>query len=274
VASAIVAGNLAAAHSMLGEAMINGAAGDATPVLLEAQKTLNDAANIGQRIVDSFTAQIGKEISVELVGERRTFRVLGVGGNRVFGEQKVGKSGKVSFDLGVADLSTREKLKRAGSEGDPVAVIYRGVMAYQSKAYPRAREAFAKAGPFFSGILLAKMDGIERAIRESRAEQALTQIVKSFGVEVGPFDPAAWAEAIAKHRFTTDQYWSLPTQVEKYRTAFGDTAFTKSAEPVLVALASQRVATSQAQAPASSNEAPRAAAGSNGVPRSPQQLRQ
>ncbi len=217
--------------------------------LSTAERVLREGMAAATRIPDSFAAQRGREISVELRTRKLTLVVSGVAEGKVTGRQKMGTiTLPVVFEL--TDLSPREKLLRLGSDEDPGVPLVKGLIALEFKAYPQARKYFEKVPPVLSQRLLEQVAKREGQMSSGEAEEALSRLMQSTGLPGGTFDANAWLAAIRAKTLTREEGTRLAEAVRKYRLTYSGTEFAQTAADVLTAL--EKLAEASSQTP--SNE--------------------
>lgn len=158
---------------------------------------LESAVNIDQRIIDGFKAEIGREISVQLTNGVKKLTIVSVKDGRVSGQQAVKTSGAlitVSLTFDARELSLREKIARMGSEeSQPDVALIKGLMAWQAKAYPKARKFFAFTHPLLADRLVAYVATAEKARSDEAKRAAASQVIEKVGEEPNALKPNAVA---------------------------------------------------------------------------------
>ncbi|MEI6217842.1 MAG: hypothetical protein WCP86_02995, partial [bacterium] len=124
------------------------------------RELLEAAAALDSRIMDSFIAQKGLQIGVSLKSGQINFVVSEVSEGKVTGVQKRGVGSSVAsipLSFGIKDLAPREKVQRLGAGDSPEIALFKGLMAFSSKAYPLAKTYFAKTNRLLSDRLIARI---------------------------------------------------------------------------------------------------------------------
>jgi len=202
----------------------------------------DSAIAIDSRILDSFAAQMGKEITVNLSNSQVpvTLTVTNIVAGKLFAARRISPDSPamkpVEFD--VSSLSSGEKLKRMGSDDLPEVALLKGLMAYSSKAYGPARKYFGATKSILTDKLVELVDSAEKGSVDEDAEKVLGMMLKSLGYSVGPFDEVAWLKAVTEKGVSAAQQKKAAEMVNKYRKDFGNTGFIKKVGPILDALSS------------------------------------
>ncbi|OVE75390.1 hypothetical protein BVX97_04790 [bacterium E08(2017)] len=224
---------------------------------------LEKAAAMDERILDTFRDSVGKVITIDLAMGRKQVLIDGVKDGKVLAKQRLG-SGKalMVIEIGLDELSVKERLSRMGSDTDPEVALVKGLMALKSGSGTYARAYFEKTHPLISGLLVEKVDGNQQKKTSDEASKALEQGLKSLGVEVtGEFDEWGWGAAIEEAKLSSENVKKAGQFVRSFKAKYGNTDIGKRAEPVLAALAAKKAAAgtpSDRNDPTASN--PRAAA--------------
>ena len=158
---AILSDDLSAAIELVGEMLQDEAFADQISVLDETHDVLTKASEIDARIMDSFREQRGDAIDVQLMTGTRSLTIGAVVGDRVSCRQmlSVGRGAMSTIQIGVSDLSPRERLQRMGSDELPEVALAKGIMAFQSRAYTHAEKYFGMTHPLLAEHLLARLHG-------------------------------------------------------------------------------------------------------------------
>ena len=159
-ARALVAEGLAAGRQIV-DAAIQGAAGaDAQGRLQKVQGLLEAAADMDGRVLGSFDAQRGQEVTVQLAAGPRKVTIADVANGKVHAYVATGvRDATAEIWFGVADLATSERLARMGPDRDPDVALVKGLMALAANAPARARSYFQHTDPLLAGRLLREVDG-------------------------------------------------------------------------------------------------------------------
>ncbi|MDD4870472.1 MAG: hypothetical protein PHR77_07915, partial [Kiritimatiellae bacterium] len=204
----------------------------------EFTSLLESAIAIDNKILDSFSGQVGQEITVSLNNGPMTLTVSGVSGGRVNGVQQLAARGAASrqVDFDVSSLTPGEKLKRMGQDSLPEVALVKGLMALSSKAYGHAKRYFGAVNTVLGEKLIAVTDESEKKLADEDAERALALLLRSLGYNVGPFDKDAWLKIVTEKAIPLPQQRKVADMIEKYRRDYSNTRFVKEAEAILGAL--------------------------------------
>jgi serine/threonine-protein kinase len=114
-----------------------------THVFAAIKKVFDDAADMDNRIMNSFAAQKGETVTVMLNNNTtKTIVVDAVADGLVTGTLRMGTAAFVTVRFGLKDLAVRERLQRMGSDTDPAVGLVKGQMALAAKAYDKAAKYF------------------------------------------------------------------------------------------------------------------------------------
>jgi len=158
---AILSDDLPAAVELVSGMLKDEAFADQVTVLDEAYDVLTKASEIDERIMDSFRDQRGETIDVQLMTGTRSLTIGAVVGDRVSCRQmlSVGRGAMSTIQVGVVDLSPRERLQRMGPDELPEVALAKGIMAFQSRAYTHAEKYFGMTHPLLAEELLSRLHG-------------------------------------------------------------------------------------------------------------------
>ena len=158
---AILSDDLPAAVELVAEMLQDEAFADQVEILGETHDVLTKASEIDERIMESFRGQRGDTIDVQLMTGTRSLTIGAVVGDRVSCRQmlSVGRGAMSTIQIGVADLSPRERLQRMGPDELPEVELAKGIMAFQSRAYTHAEKYFGMTHPLLADQLLARLHG-------------------------------------------------------------------------------------------------------------------
>jgi len=208
--------------------------------ITEIRSLLEAAIAIDGKILESFSAQVGKEMTVNMNNGSVILTVKEIAGGKVQGMQRLSADStamrKIEFD--VSSLSPGEKLKRMGSDDLPEVSLLKGLMAFSSKAYGPAKKYFNGTRSIITEKLVGLADNAEKGSVDEDAEKVLGMILKSLGYSVGAFDEVAWLKAVTERGLPARQQKKASEMVQKYRRDFGNTGFIKKTGAILDALSS------------------------------------
>jgi len=127
--------------------------------IAEIRSILQAVNGMDATILDSFSADVGRTISVRLNSGSKNVTVESVGDGVVSCQlmTQAGRGISVSIQFGVDDLTTVERLKRMGSDSEPAVALAKGLMALESKAIPYAEKYFRQTHPFLAERLCARL---------------------------------------------------------------------------------------------------------------------
>lgn len=162
VAAKILTGGIEAARAEMSSGMTSLDLSSRSVELDPVRELLDGVIAVNQRIIDSFRDQKGQQIKVGLSSGPVDFIVSGVSGDKVHGIYRKtvgGSTASVPLSFGINDLAPSEKVQRMGAGESPSMSLAKGLLAFSSKAYPLARNYFAKTHPLISRRLIALIPG-------------------------------------------------------------------------------------------------------------------
>jgi hypothetical protein len=235
VAAKLVEGGISAARDALAPSLTDAELASRRADLETVGRLLNSASAVDERVLESFRGQIGKDVPVRLNSGVKTLTIVEVKGKTVATRQTIsGVHVEVSF--GLQDLSVAEKLARMGTDDIPEVALAKGLLALESGAYGYAQKYFGQTHPLLAARLVQAVDNRQNKVASDQAEAALRRILARAGVEAGPFDAAAWAQAVSAARWTPEMRATMRREVENFRSRYGSTDFAARAAPVLSAI--------------------------------------
>jgi formylglycine-generating enzyme required for sulfatase activity len=164
-------------------------------------KTLGEATSIPQHLAESFKAEVGKTIDIELAKEKVTCEVreITAAGIKVNQIIKQGQgTGKLGRTIALGELSMQERLRRLGAGDAPELNLQRGLLALEAGQSDNARRLYETAGGPLGTALVAEMDRRRAAAADAAAERALSELLRQLSGSPKLDDQAKVAAAIRK----------------------------------------------------------------------------
>jgi len=127
----------------------------------EIKDVLWKATVIDERILESFAAQTGQEVTVQLLGGPRTLVITAVDNGVVAGNEtkRIGNAvTTMATRFRIGELSTHERLRRMGLDSVPEVALIKGMMALAAQQPAHARAFFAKTHPILAAPLMDAID--------------------------------------------------------------------------------------------------------------------
>ena len=215
-ASAILSNNLAAAIEHL-------TLDDPPASVVEGRKLLEQSRTMEKFIHDSFKADVGKTIAVEVGRTRMTLSIEEVTDQGVRAKRQVTTAGggvaSAPFSFKLAQLSSRERLRRASAAGAASLAMYRGLLALRASRVPSALKFFKATD---SELGTAILDLSEHRRQERVEAAALATWTKIQGQTSGALDQKA-----AK---------ALIVEMQAFHEAYGETKLAGSVADAVEAL--------------------------------------
>ena len=222
--------------------------GSGTPLALKRNELkglealLSKASKTEQRILNSFRADQGQEITVLLAKGSETLLIGEVQDNHVKAERKIviGEKGHVSRPktIRVSDLALAEKQRRLGSDDLPEVALMQGLLMVREGDFGAAASFFAKTGPLLADPLVAGLNDKTNLQMEVRARETLFTLMRRMQIDIPEELPSCEVclDAITKRSFSLKDEQVVTKAVEIYLSKYGHTKFAKEYEPVLVRL--------------------------------------
>lgn len=162
VAKCLISGDTLQALSDVSEVLDNGGISGKRKELNVLKKLLTAVMKVDSRILESFKAQIGKTVRVELSGGAALLSIIDVEGKYVSCKRKVSSSlasASREMRIEVDDLATRERLVRMGSDSIPEVALEKSLMAIRSRAFTYAEKYLANVPAPLREALLKEIKG-------------------------------------------------------------------------------------------------------------------
>ncbi len=136
--------------------------------LQEPCSWIRTAAFPDLRIAESFAAQAGQEVTLQLVSGPRTVTIQEVREGVLLALQKIttldgAASASVQIRIPLSELAPAERLQRMGPETDPAAALFRGALAAESRDWPRARTLFQNVPNELGAALLSALNRLQES---------------------------------------------------------------------------------------------------------------
>jgi formylglycine-generating enzyme required for sulfatase activity/predicted Ser/Thr protein kinase len=144
-------------------------------------RTLSEAASIPQHLLESFKADTGKTVEIELLKEKVTcdVREVTTAGIKVNQIIKQGQgTAKLGRTIALGELSMPERLRRLGAGDTPELNLQRGLLALEAGRPDNARRLFETAGGPLGEALVARIEAQRAEATEAAAERALSELLR------------------------------------------------------------------------------------------------
>ena len=202
--------------------------------LTSIAKVIAAATNVEARVLDTFAAQAGQSVTVELARGSQLLRIVAVEGLRVRA-RTTGVEAEIGF--GVGDLSAAERERRLSSLNDDAAWLRRGVAAACENNLDAARAAFEKIGPPLGPLLNGQFDAQNKISEEAQAQAARNAIMEEVGLNSGAGgDDAVTPDAVEGLMLSAGVAGQTMKRLRAFRGQFGATLVAHRAAPVFNAL--------------------------------------
>ncbi|MCX7590258.1 MAG: hypothetical protein N2255_01380, partial [Kiritimatiellae bacterium] len=205
VAGKLLKEGIPAALSKIGEILGDDSLKPIHARFLALKDFLDKARNVDSQIAESFMAQKGQEITVQLVGGPCRMVITDVKDGRVFGEQRVvvgDAVGSRTFSFSLADLAVQERLQRLGSNTEPEVLLVKGLLAAGAQRYNVATNYFAATPPelreFLIALVAAKQD--EDVSRTSAKDKPPASTPREEAVEPVPDTEPVLGALVSKNQ--------------------------------------------------------------------------
>ena len=203
--------------------------------LASIAKTLGDMAGLSDKVLESFSKDVGNVVTIQLRRGVTSGRVMDVKDHRVM---LTTAEGMGQLEIRVEDMAMSQRLSRLETVNLPEAYLIRGVTAYNNQRIEDAAALLAKTGPGLAPFLLRAIkpdpsnDGQAVEVADEGLK-AFGRMLKDAGVSTEGYDPAAWRKTLADIPMSRDTAVSLDRALESYLAAYGNSAFV-SANPQLI----------------------------------------
>ncbi len=192
------------------------------------------ATNCDARVLDTFAAQVGQSLTVEMPRGSQTLRIVSVDGRRVRA-RTTGVEAEIEF--GPADLSATERERRFSLYNDDAAWFRRGVAAARENNTNAARAAFGKIGPPLGPLLLGQFDLQSKLSAETQAQAAWHAILEDVGLDsVAGGDEAVMPDAVGRLLLSVGVAGQTKKKMQAFRAQYGTSLAAQRAAPVFNAL--------------------------------------
>lgn len=204
--------------------------------LTELEKNITDLSNINRIIIDSFTADIDKDIEIDTdKGIIRT-KVKKVKDNMVYIEEKITK-GSVQKNLPLKDLTIKEKARRiSGKVSKDTEALYKLLDAVKTKKYGFAEKNIDSAGPLTEAFN-KYLNSVNSERLEHSAEKKLKELLLKYKLPQDiPLNLKAMPIEIRKQMFPDKQLKAFQNELTDYRKTYENSKFLNENSQSLTAL--------------------------------------
>lgn len=161
VTDRVLAGDMEAARLALEVAMNSSDLAEHQDELAEALREVTGVAQAQAALLQSFTRQQGKRVTVELRSGERTLTIKGVENGRIVAEAAAAgddalAQSTIEFEPGL--LSYHERLRRMGGEAGAGESLLRGLLAREARATTAAKRYFDQVSPLIGPRLAAAVE--------------------------------------------------------------------------------------------------------------------
>ncbi len=192
------------------------------------------ATNCEARVLETFAAQVGQSLTVEMLRGSQSLRIVSVDGRRVRA-RTTGVEAEIEF--GPADLAATEWERRLYSFNDDAAWLRRGVAAARENNAETARTAFEKIAPPLGPLLLSQFNAQNKLSIETQAQAAWHAILGDVGLvsdSVG--DDAVTPDAVGRVLLSVGVAGQTIKKMQAFRVQYGASLAAQRAAPVFNAL--------------------------------------
>jgi hypothetical protein len=160
VMSEVLAGRFAAAAEAVNRSLSVPDLESRRADLKRLHGVLAGAASIDDRVLDSFRAQLGKEITVQLNSGTLTVQIAEVRDRTVIAVENRTVGVAVStrrVPFAPDDLRPAERLARMGPDDNPPVALIKGLQALNARSWALAQKFFGLTDPMISKLLVDRM---------------------------------------------------------------------------------------------------------------------
>lgn len=238
VVQALAQGDTASAAASLASAATDPLLAEHSNAVGEIKKVVDGAGSMDQKILASFRAQKGQDVTIQLVTGAKKVLIADIAGNRIIAKQKIGSDllATVTLSFALSDLAPAERMQRMGPPDLPDVALARGMCEVSAKNYAEARKCFEKTVQVLAEPLVAQLSDMDRKQGDEEAKNALMTIVRMYEISNEPYNLESWMAAAAKKTLANDSAARLAEAITAFRKKYESTAFVVEAEPLLTML--------------------------------------
>ncbi len=159
IAAKLVSGGLDSAKNAIATSLTDSRWPAKQRMLGEVARIVDQAGRMDARILDSFRAQVGQSVYVDLDRGRACLKIVRVENGAIVCEDAAGASKGKQRKIAVKALALHERLRRMGPDSDPDVALAKGLIALDYGAREKAKEYFAKTHPALRPRLIKAVKG-------------------------------------------------------------------------------------------------------------------
>jgi serine/threonine-protein kinase len=203
--------------------------------LSELEALLVDAGDTDAEIEESFAAQVGQVVDVEMKAGTRKVKIMGVVDGVVHARLEIAETrASVELRMGLRDLAASERLARMGNDEDPDVALAKGMMAWQAGSMDYARRFFGQTDERLAVRLVAAVNKRAEGNKEGQAESALVQLLRSLGIPLeGPYSRELAVVQLRSIRADSSDVDRIVASVKRYHQQYGSSEFARENDIVL-----------------------------------------
>jgi len=241
LAQAVVRNDLAGAARLLQEAAQSPLLTYRPTDLQTLQGQVQAVLRVPEILRESFRAEAGQEVAVQLIRGRETVVIQGVEGSVIRAIKQVqagGSVGRLGIQFQLNELAAAERLKRLERAGGEHLELYRGLLAVEARRYDLAQGNFSRVPGAFGAALTRQLENLSSELREAAADTAFRQMLRTLRLPAdGPLDPNALLTAVDAQPWTERSIRDAQAAVTEFRRRYANAKLTADHQRLLDKLA-------------------------------------
>ena len=164
--------SLPAAAALVAESREQGLYEEQEGRLTALQNEIDEAVAMNAAIIESYEAQVGKEVAIDLKRGPKRLIIDRVTGEVIHATERV-PQGTIQHEIHAHELSLDERYRRLEAMDEPGAHLMRGLIALALNRSGSARAAFEETGGQLGPAIMAAMEALRREAEEAQRERAV-----------------------------------------------------------------------------------------------------
>lgn len=252
ITSCVLSGKYAVAHQMVEDALKDERLNKHKPELISVDRVLGDVASLTDKLLKTYEADIGKEMTIQLVRGPFKGKLLAVRDRKLVLKTA---DDSAQIDLRLEEISLAERQARLIALDLPEGNLMRGVAAYSAGKDEEA-EAFliqtaSKLGPLLierhkadlaaakqAATLASEQDAEEESMRGDPAFQAFAKLLKRAGIDLAQCDLAKMKNAIESAPLNPEVAMHADRSLDAFLETHGNSDFAEKHADLVLAFQS------------------------------------
>jgi len=238
IAGTILTGKYAAARQTIESACHDAKYADHRSDLTSIGEVLAGVGALNDRLLETFSKDIGKVTSIPLNRGEFVGRVIEIRDRKVICKT-VDETAQAEIKL--EDIATGERLRRLTSLELPEVYLVRGVNALNEGSIDEGLALLSKTGPVLGPILTqgiqAGSDAGRKAVMTADdALMAFCGLMKKAGMEPGIFDGQQWLNSIGALRLSAAEGLVVEKGLDDFLVTYGGSKFSENNAALILSL--------------------------------------